>query len=38
MVLELISTKEKKNKSSIVISSHDERVKKFFKNISEIKL
>ena len=37
-VLELISTQAKKNKSSIVISSHDERVKKFFKNISEIKL
>ena len=37
-VLELISAQAKKNKSSIVISSHDERVKKFFKNISEIKL
>jgi len=37
-VLELISVQAKKNKSSIVISSHDERVKKFFKNISEIKL
>ena len=37
-VLELISTQAKKNKSSIVISSHDEKVKKFFKNISEIKL
>ena len=37
-VLELISAQAKKNKSSIVISSHDERVKKFFKNVSEIKL
>ena len=37
-VLELIPAQAKKNKSSIVISSHDERVKKFFKNISEIKL
>lgn len=37
-VLELISAQAKKNKSSIVISTHDERVKKFFKNILEIKL
>ena len=37
-VLKLISAQANKNKSSIVISSHDERVKKFFKNISEIKL
>ena len=37
-ILELISAQAKKNKSSIVISTHDERVKKFFKNILEIKL
>ncbi len=37
-VLELISAQAKKNKSSIVISTHDERVKKFFKNTFEIKL
>ena len=37
-VLKLISAQANKNKSSIVISPHDERVKKFFKNISEIKL
>ena len=36
-ILELISA-QAKNKSSIVISTHDERVKKFFKNILEIKL
>jgi len=37
-VLKLISAQANKNKSSIVISTHDERVKKFFKNILEIKL
>ena len=37
-VLKLISAEANKNKSSIVISTHDERVKKFFKNILEIKL
>ena len=37
-VLNLISAEANKNKSSIVISTHDERVKKFFKNILEIKL
>ena len=37
-VLKLISAQANKNKSSIVIATHDERVKKFFKNILEIKL
>ena len=37
-VLKLISAQANKNKSSIVISTHDERVKKFFKNMLEIKL
>ena len=37
-VLKLISAQANKNKSSIVISTHDERVKKFFKNTLEIKL
>ena len=37
-VLKLISAQANKNKTSIVISTHDERVKKFFKNILEIKL
>ena len=37
-VLKLISAQANNKKSSIVISTHDERVKKFFKNISEIKL
>ena len=37
-VLKLISAQANKNKSSIVISTHDERVKKFFKNILEINL
>ena len=37
-VLELIFFQAKKNNSTIIISSHDERVKKFFKKIQEIKL
>ena len=37
-VLELIFSQAKKNNSTIIISSHDERVKKFFKKIQEIKL
>ena len=37
-VLKLISAQANKNKSSIVIATHDERVKKFFKNTFEIKL
>ena len=37
-VLELIFTQAKKNNSTIIISSHDERVKKFFKKPQEIKL
>ena len=37
-VLELIFTQAKKNNSTIIISSHDERVKKFFKKIQEINL
>ena len=37
-VLELIFSQAKKNNSTIIISSHDERVKKFFKKIQEINL
>ena len=37
-VLELIFFQAKKNNSTIIISSHDERVKKFFKKPQEIKL
>ena len=37
-VLELIFFQAKKNNSTIIISSHDERVKKFFKKIQEINL
>ena len=37
-ILELIFDQAKKNNSSIILSSHDQRVKKFFKNILEIKL
>ena len=37
-VLELIFSHAKKNNSTIIISSHDERVKKFFKKIQEINL
>ena len=37
-VLELIFSQAKKNNSTIIISSHDERVKKFFKKPQEIKL
>jgi len=37
-VLELIFFQAKKNNSTIIISSHDERVKKFFKKIQEIKI
>ena len=37
-VLELIFSQAKKNNSTIIISSHDERVKKFFKKIQEIKI
>jgi len=37
-VLELIFSQSKKNNSTIIISSHDERVKKFFKKIQEINL
>ena len=37
-VLELIFFQAKKNNSTIIISSHDERVKKFFKKTQEIKL
>ena len=31
-ILELIFDQAKKNNSSIILSSHDQRVKKFFKN------
>ena len=37
-VLELIFFQAKKNNSTIIISSHDERVKKFFQKPQEIKL
>lgn len=37
-VLELIFFQAKKNNSTIIISSHDERVKKFLKKTQEIKL
>jgi len=37
-VLELIFSQAKKNNSTIIISSHDERLKKFFKKIQEINL
>ena len=37
-VLELIFSQAKKNNSTIIISSHDERVKKFLKKTQEIKL
>ena len=37
-VLELIFSQAKKNNSSIILSSHDQRVKKFLKNVLEIRL
>ncbi len=37
-VLELIFSQAKKNNSSVVLSSHDQRVKKFLKNVLEIRL
>ena len=37
-VLELIFSQAKKNNSTIIISSHDERVKNFFKKPQEINL
>ena len=37
-ILELIFDQAKKNNSSIILSSHDQRIKKFLKNVSEIKL
>jgi len=37
-VIELIFSQAKKNNSTIIITSHDERVKKFFKKIQEINL
>ena len=37
-ILELIFDQAKKNNSSIILSSHDQRVKKFLKIFLEIKL
>ena len=37
-VLELIFSQAKKNNSSVILSSHDQRVKKFLKNVLEIRL